>query len=559
MQVVRGRISDFSKLVMAAMTEAVPQERARKISVVDTLDNARRALSTHRQWLQRRLSVEEEFGLGYSEPESRDTTEDRDRQWTVADIEDLEEQKSEAITLIPRTPPSIGKKKKIRKTSKISPSPALDSLIEEEEISTDHRVDWATTSSTKEDEDSNESLQESPKSKRPKMKWGMRSRVSPALISSSPSNTHTTNNTIPSNLDHIFTSTQSSNVATEIASESETADNGHTFTSAWGSLSSLDNYMESLENNEQPIHPVETAAFPAPEFATTSAVLLYLSSSDDDSSDNERDSILHNLQKQQLPDIASLKSRSAPKSPCGEHRGIDIPSSRNNITPTPPCEQEGEEIDIAALQSKSVATILPVVPAPKDKQSSYEIHQYSKLEQVGKGLRVIEVKDRDHNSQLEATDHHMKLVLGQKIPMCNTSNLETVVEDVLPYKNSDSTSTTDETSHTAEDTGSDIPGHNLNSSQASLPTLSAVDKQHDIIKDSGCQGDALDDTRSKEELTKHVQDDISFNPRVTSTPAPGFEAEQKGQGQESSDQKRRQILENLQLPPLKENRIGGET
>ena len=493
------------------MTEAVPQERARKISVVDTLDNARRALSTHRQWLQRRLSVEEDLGVGYNEPESRDTTEDR--QWVVDDIEDAEEQKSEAITHTPPTPPSIVKRKRSRKSSIISPTPALDSLIEEEEIGIEHRVNWATKPSNEEDEDGVESLQESPKSKKPMRRWGITAKVSPAHPSCSPLNTH---NTVPSSLEHIFTSSSTRPAVTEIATESEHVGTSNTYTSAWGSLSSLDNYMESLEEkDEPPEHLVETDSFPAPEFATTSAVSLHLSSSDDDScSDSEKDSILHNLRRQQLPDITSLKSRSTPKSPCNDHKVTD---SKSNDIPTPLCEREQEVIDITSLQSNSVAMILPVVPAPKDKQSSYEIHQYSKLEQAGKGLRVIEIKDRGDDPQLEATDHHLKLVLGEKTTLSNTGTLETVVEDVLPYNKSDSTSTTDDAFQTAVNTSSDLPGHNLNSSQVSLPTHSVVDDQQDVFKDSAHQSNEKDDTKSKDELKRHARGDISFNPRVTST------------------------------------------
>ena len=511
---------------MAGITEAVP-ERVRKISVVETLDHARRALSTHKQWLRRRLSMEEEFGLFQDEADDRPTEEgggeddDMEREWTVADVEDEEEEeKEETISPpAPRAPPPTVRR---RTSSMVWPSPGLGSLVEEEETSAGRRTDWATGTGIREREDGNlgsdDSMKRSPQSKRPKMRLA---KVSPA-ISSSPDDT--ANKTTPT---HIFTSSSSiqpSPPAPDLAPLPPLP----TTIPAWGSLSSLDHYMESLEEPRQPA-PAAAAprrtreSFPAPEFATTSAVSLNFSSSssDDESSESdcERDSNLLAAPSSHLA-MAGLKGESVVTS-LQQRRGIDL----------------------AALQSESKATILPVGPAPKEQRSSYEIHQLSKLEQVGKGLRVIEVEDRDPTDQLEGSDHQIKIVLGERV-LASTSSISTseaVVEDVLPYQRSEG-AILDHSSQTGQPLGSSLMTQSHCTTQVDTDNLGL-----------GPQPDELDTTaQEEEEKTKDVGDggEISFHPRVTSTPANTLEAESPGK-------RRRQMIEDLQLPPLKENRVSG--
>ena len=119
---------------------AVPQT-GRKLSVVDTLDHARRALSTHRRWLRRQVSSDK--------CDIREEDEKKANMACAPEEKEAEEMEGErSPTRAPPTllPLSQGPMQTVqtarewieflqqkRFTAKVAPSPVLDSLEEEDE------------------------------------------------------------------------------------------------------------------------------------------------------------------------------------------------------------------------------------------------------------------------------------------------------------------------------------------------------------------------------------------------------------------------------------------
>jgi ankyrin repeat protein len=551
---------------MAAITEATVSERAPKISVADTLDHARRTLSAHREWLQRRLSsdTDELGGVGSI------TAEASREWWTVADVENDEEKEptkeheqrnSGTVTVEASAPPTFRRQSSRR--SRVAPVPGLDVLTEEEkDISAGPR--WTTGAaepSSKGDTEDNrdeggeDTPQEPPSSKRQKTRWAS-AAVFPAT--SSPSS-----DTAPTPV-HLFTSRSSVPAAATapepLFSPSLTISNP---LAAWGSLSSLDNYMESLESEGQTREPgTEHTSHTAPLQAAKPTTGTYVSESE-----NTGNSDSHPL---------GPTEEVSPFEQMGAVQGtVEIDPTARETDPVEPERSGLEMVDISALQSESTATVLAVGPAPRDRQSSYEVHQVSKLEQAGRGVRMVELRERDP-AQLDSTSD-VRITPGERMTTTKTPTTSEAgaVEDVLPYQREDSESASvaaGQQAHQTTDTDSVFSDDEVFEPQPprellqteretqSLATTSNSDKsflpkRHNFCEDTA-ESVRVTERKVGEEsvILQSTNGDLSFQPRLTSTPTGAAALEgAKREGEGVSDN-RQQILRKLNLPPLKENR-----
>ena len=544
---------------MAAITEATVSERAPKISVADTLDHARRTLSAHREWLQRRLSsdTDELGGVGSI------TAEASREWWTVADVENDEEKEptkeheqrnSGTVTVEASAPPTFRRQSSRR--SRVAPVPGLDVLTEEEkDISAGPR--WTTGAaepSSKGDTEDNrdeggeDTPQEPPSSKRQKTRWAS-AAVFPAT--SSPSS-----DTAPTPV-HLFTSRSSVPAAATapepLFSPSLTISNP---LAAWGSLSSLDNYMESLESEGQTREP--GTEHTSPLQATTGT---YVSESE-----NTGKSDSHPLGPTE--DVSPVEQMGAVQGT------VEIDPTARETDPVEPERSGPEMVDISALQSESTATVLAVGPAPRDRQSSYEVHQVSKLEQAGRGVRMVELRERDP-AQLDSTSD-VRITPEERATATKTPTTSEAgpVEDVLPYQREDSESASGaagQRAHQTTDTGSVFSDDEVFEPQPprellqteretqSLATTSNSDKRFLPKRHNFCE-DTAESVRVTERkiggesvILQSTNGDLSFQPRLTSTPTGAAALEgAKREGEGGSDN-RQLILRKLNLPPLKEN------
>ena len=540
---------------MAAITEATVSERAPNISVADTLDHARRALSAHREWLQRRLSSDTDE-LGGVGSKAGETSRER---WTVADVENDEENEptkeheqrnSGTVTVEASAPPTLRGQSSRRKTnSRVAPAPGLDVLTEEEkDISAGPR--WTTGAaepSIKGDhreEGGEDTPREPPSSKRQKTRWAS-SAVFPAT--SSPCS-----DTAPTPV-HLFTSRSSvpATAPEPLFSPSLTISNP---LAAWGSLSSLDNYMESLESEGQTREPgTEHTSQTAPLQAAKPTTGTYVSESEN-----------------------TGKSDSHPLAPTEEVSPVEIdPTARE--TDAVEEERSGPEmVDISALQSESTATVLAVGPAPRDRQSSYEVHQVSKLEQAGRGVRMVELRERDP-AQLDSTSD-VRITPGERVTATKTLTTSEAgaVEDVLPYQREDSVSASGaagQQAHQMTDTDSVFSDNEVFEPQSPRDQLLQTEKvereTQSLVTTSNSDKSFLpknsyEDTAESVRVTERkmggermilqsTNGDLSFQPRLTSTPTGAAALEEAKREREGGSDNRQQILRKLNLPLLKEN------
>ena len=545
---------------MAAITEAV-SERVRKLSVADTLDHARRALSTHRQWLQRRISTEE-FGT-CTEAWKSTAENNREEDWMVADVEEDRDTLRENSSACKSAPPPTrsAQRTRVRKTSaKVSPAPMLDSLVEEEETAVSHRVDWATGGVSNSSDDGL-----APTAKKPKMKWTSRAAVSPAA---SECVTDTTTPSVPM---HLFISHPS--VSDPASPAPPPVHNLSTPTpplAAWGSLSSLDNYMESLEKTDT--NPAELITSSSPTETAPASVMLHILS-DKESCKNENINTravpvpsvpLHASHGDESPNDVNLSTHVG-----GGNEDIQENAQDDTLKVPDETEQSGElsSINISALKSNSSTTILPVCPAPKERQSSYEVHQYSKLEQVlESGVRVIEVEGRSPN-RLDSSEsaHEVRIALGERVSVSNdtTATSEPVVEQVAPYLHKKESSSSGNSTGDPDSKCGDLESApSLNEAQTGDIHERKDESQPPTNMEAGGQKGRETASQQREETASNIrhEDELSFHPRVTSTPSSGQQREVKPPpeqerkvNEEDSEERRRHILEELQLPPLKES------
>ena len=579
------------------INEAASQ-KVRKLSVVDTLDHARLALSTHRQWLKRRVS--NDFGVIIED--EKNIADCKVNQWTVADIEDEETAQKEHKTSslqpdsYPRAPPTFLPAQRVRKTaglflkvggSRVSPAPVLESLeelVEERNVEpsavASQAVTWATGeggSTVENGDDANSgkegSPQEIPKSKRPKMKLVSRAAVSPATTKSPPDTQNDINSSVPL---HLFVSSRTPSApdapAHSSPPDSPTTPDGGTLPhgstlSAWGSLTSLDNYMESLKavTHDQKPSEIATTDSSVHQYIDTSTSIQLQGSSSGETCTSEHENV-----KDSMEDSYPAASNTHPASNthsaeavsnheffCGSHSPTceDLPP---NQAMEPPHKLT---IDVGALQSRSGATILPVVPAPKDRQSSYEAHHLSRLEQVGKGLRVVEIKGRALSQ--EESGSQVRITSGRKTSNVgrNITTPEPLVEDVLPYQTEENEAVVQSEDVRSQLLQPDLSCHNVQEPTASSTQTPTVETHETTKTDS-----ALDPTGPESHtqgggggegggggggVVRDGGEEISFHPRLTSTPSVPLEGDAKRE--EDTVKRRRQILEELQLPPLRDN------
>ena len=542
-----------------AATEVASQPPTRKLSVVDTLDQARRALSTHRQWLKRQVSSEG-FGVQTVKEDEAEVS-----NWTVADVEKEEVAQYEEqdhgnadLSGVARAPPTllpvsqgpvrtaqsarqwIEFLQQKRIMAKVSPAPVLESVAEEEEgegggdshslSASQRQVAWATGegSPSKEKEKQNsgekEKSQELLQHRRSKTKWVSKATVFPAVSSSPPNSQCTsTDSAVPT---HLFTSPTS---PVPPASDSVPAPMQAKILAAWGSLSSLDNYMESLETGTQKEDDREAET----------------PTSQPSDSPNAEDRLRH-----------AVTADTAP---------VELVQQRPDTATESPKETSADDVDIAALQSRSSATILPVSPAPKDQQSSYEAHLHSKLEQVGKGLKVVEEKGRS-STPLES-ESQVRITSAKKRPSVgrSTATPDAVLEAVLPYQAGRNSDITVSAAGPVSEPQQPVKKLAADGDVESNPPLSSAQLQQapnmsesrETIKASSDHASpALNHTGTLPpslKTSKHKEDtsDLSFHPQLTSTPslpAGGGHGKTEGVGE-----RKKKILKELDLPPLKDS------
>ena len=536
---------------VAALTEAaVSSEPAGNSSVAQTLDQARRALSTHTAWLQRRLSVDD--GVGEDGPAG-----ERDEQWTVADVEEEEEEEEmvkpdhlqhspppqSGATSSPALPPQAGKKRISR--SRVAPAPVMAVLSEEKEekVAGQGSSHWATAVDHHREIDGGLSEEHSG-SKRARSRWASRAAVFPVTSTSvsdtSPSpihlftssssapttstappvtHSHITPSLPPHHTDNLLTATTTPPLTHSHITPSPPPPHTNDLT-AWGSLSSLDNYMESLQTLTQEVQ----------NSPTTQSAALKISSSSDRSSENKDDLLTSQLDGDKAlksPSDAS-ESSSTEKEPAEnmcdtQSTGDAGPSS---IEPPALAGQETDGVSISALMSESTATILTVGPAPKERQSSYEVHQVSKLEEVDRGLRLVEIRERE-SAHLDSVSD-TRITVGQKIAvnLAQPSTELGAVEDVLPYKSEDGQEPQE------RDTESVVSDDEV--FEPTPPTSPPATERESVTALTGVQGskpvtgsdlasaNATSDTTVVEKgegESARPNKDISFRPRMTSTPA----------------------------------------
>lgn len=551
---------------MAAITETTISERGSRISVADTLDHARRALSSHREWLQGRLSAND----GVVAETASKTTEATREHWKVTDVEEDEENEELEPHEQPRTtaPPTfMGQWERRKNSTRVAPAPFLEVLAEEEEKDISAGLARATGSrelcngeSKEKKPGGEESPQEPPSSKRPKTRWASRAAVFPASFDPC-------SDTGPTPF-HLFTSTPTTTAPAAppepLFSPSLTV---HNPLAAWGSLSSLDNYMESLEPpaREQGAQQMQTEE-------------LQVSTSTESSLATQESNTANScVSEGQNPKSDSLPL--VPKEKGGAQNTTEIleTSSPDEADLIEEEKDRAEMVDISVLQSESTATILAVGPAPRDKQSSYEIHQVTKLEEAGRGVRLVEVRERSP-AELESVSD-LRITPGHRVAAKPPTVSETgAVEDVLPYQKEDSESTGGATGPGAQQTTkSDSDDDEVFEPQPAAPlltqpqrvaesesqTLSIRDpsntNENTKIKHSSAV--SISDTAEKVKVPERKGEesillanggDLSFQPRVTSTPAAGGTLERERVGGGGTDN-RKLILERLNLPPLKEN------
>ena len=587
-----------------AATEVSSQPPTRKLSVVDTLDQARRALSTHRQWLKRQVSSEG-FGVQTVKEDEAEVS-----NWTVADVENEEVAQYEEqdhgnadLSGVARAPPTllpvsqgpvrtaqsarqwIEFLQQKRIMAKVSPAPVLESVAEEEEgegggdshslSASQRQVTWATGEGSPSKEKENQNFGEKDKSqellqhRRSKTKWVSKATVFPAVSSSPPNSQCTsTDSAVPT---HLFTSPTS---PVPPASDSVPAPMQAKILAAWGSLSSLDNYMESLETGTQKEddRKAETPTSQPSDLALKKSSVSKGAGSVDRELEEVDAATPSGENRPHSSEVTSHPSTWG-HSPNAEDRlrhavtadtaPVELVQQHPATATESPKETSADAVDIAALQSRSSATILPVSPAPKDQQSSYEAHLHSKLEQVGMGLKVVEEKGRsstplESESQVRITSAKKRLSVGR-----STASPDAVLEAVLPYqagRNSDIT-----VSAAGPVSEPQKPVNQLVTDDESNPPLSSAQLQQtpdmsesrETIKASSDHASpALNRTgtmppSSKTSKQKEDTSDLSFHPQLTSTPSLPAGG---GHGKtERVGEKKKKILKELDLPPLKDS------
>ena len=522
----------------------------RKLSVVDTLDDARRALSTHRRWLNRRVSTD--FGLSI---ENDDREGVKGKEWTVSDVEDEEDTRNEhesPVSFSPTTTPAPPTSRR-RKHNVVAPAPLLQNLTEiregrgdvEAQITATRELSWALgdQQSTYKDDDTTisgreELLKELPNPKRLKMKWlSSKATVTPAT-SCPPSDPQSSSSQVPL---HLFASPSTPTTDPPLhtkPSSPQVHTHGNPL-AAWGSLSSLDKYMDSLETGTQDNKPEKIQTLAASSL-----------SSDDE---NESSTSEHEENTACIESISKISLFSNPE--------YDLSREQLEEEQNQGMGSEGMGVDIEALQNESTATILPVSPAPEDRQSSYKAHYYSKLDQVGEGARVIEVKER---SPVELESRSQRLIATKRASLsANTSSatLVAVLEDVLPCEGD-----TDITvSQTADYNSEPVQTDPTNTASEGIEQPSSSPQLQAVVSHEAVNGNPdailLPENKRHNSLQtsssrvggqeSQPEEDLSFHPRLTSTPLvpPGPEVD----GQTTSE-RRREILQQLDLPPLKDNK-----
>ena len=198
----------------------------------------------------------------------------------------------------------------------------------------------------------------------------------------------------------------------------------------WGSLTSLDNYMESLQEFPR----VETdAGGPCTDSGAKTVLREKLST---DSSI----AVTRPVVQQPEPLTGQASKRSAPRN-VSTPSDLESPksSSHDNILDGSEAQEDtfGTTSDhIEVLQSTSSATIVAVSPAPRDQRSSYALHHQSKLTSSEAGLELLKVEP-DATSGRESTALTSSVLSANKResrPFKSHELPESILKPVLPAR-----------------------------------------------------------------------------------------------------------------------------
>ena len=200
--------------------------------------------------------------------------------------------------------------------------------------------------------------------------------------------------------------------------------------SAWGSLTSLDNYMESLQEFPR----VDTSAGSSSDSGAKTVVREKVAA---DSSIATAVPVVPAAQQPESPP-SQAGERSVPRAVSTAPSDLESPKgSSHDISDGSELQEDAfgstsEHIEV--LQSASSATIVPVSPAPKDQRSSYALHQQSKLTSSEAGLELLKVEPGAMSGKESAVLSSSVLLANKKEskPLKTHDLPESILKPVLP-------------------------------------------------------------------------------------------------------------------------------
>ena len=194
---------------------------------------------------------------------------------------------------------------------------------------------------------------------------------------------------------------------------------------AWGSLNSLDNYIESLEasssKEEKPVRP-KSVKF------------------NDPSPLEKRVKAEHTHSPEEFTNL-KFKSPSISEQIGSRDRVDESPYIHSPDTSLLKDQESGESSfenshsteHFEALKASSSATVIPVTPAPKGKRSSYSLHKQSKLMAAEADRKVYDVQHKKLSNLQNENELASVALLDMKSPrQSSTSDIpDSVLQQVL--------------------------------------------------------------------------------------------------------------------------------
>ena len=223
---------------------------------------------------------------------------------------------------------------------------------------------------------------------------------------------------------------------------------------AWGSLSSLDNYIESLEGTNKDID--QKCTHPENAKLTTSTSFGSLANGTKEENHNtvstspgskaisspQQPLVSPNLvQSSTIHHTGSALTHSKPsptkvQDSFADHS--DMPSPSKDESEESSFESSSNAEHFEALKAASNATLIPVSQAPRAQRSSFSLHKQSKLEAAEANTKIYEPRFKEH-SNLQADDrftsyHGNKLGQLSLRDSSSVSIPDSVLQTVLPKR-----------------------------------------------------------------------------------------------------------------------------